>query len=232
VEPTEGTRRALAALREEGTRVEVDLRSMATSAREIVPDLVGLSVADLEGGLSFTLVATDARIAALDAMQYLDGGPCVAGVHAERLVDVSIDDLLDERRWHIFARATAAAGIANTLTLPIVEDRRVVGSVNLYASSPDAFGGHHDDLATALGASALGAVSNADLGFATRLESLRSAETLEEREIVDIALGIVATRHQVDMATAEERLRDAAARSGVPIVAAARALRDAFEDEA
>jgi hypothetical protein len=56
----------------------------------------------------------------------------------------------------MFAHAGAAQGVASTLTLPILENREVVGSVDLHASDPHAFEGHHDELANALGASALG----------------------------------------------------------------------------
>lgn len=227
MEPIEATRQALDALRGEGIRVETDLRLMSAQAQRIVPDLVGLSLADLEGGLSFTLVSTSPAIATLDAIQYLDGGPCVEAVHEERSTLINVDPLAEDR-WLLFARTSAVAGVASTLTLPVVEDRRVVGSVNLYASRPDAFRGRHDELANALGASALGAVTNADLSFSTRLESQRAAAAIEEQDTFNIALGIIAARQRVDMATAEERLRDAAARAGVPVIEAARALRDAF----
>ena len=180
MEPIEATRQALEALQTEGIRVETDLRLMSAQAQRIVPDLVGLSLADLEGGLSFTLVSTDSAISALDAIQYLDGGPCVEAVHEEHRTTTDID-LLAEDRWLLFARASAVAGVASTLTLPVVDDRRVVGSVNLYASRPDAFQGHHDELANALGASALGAVTNADLSFSTRLESQKAASVIQEQ---------------------------------------------------
>lgn len=229
MEPIEGTRQALEALQTEGVRVEADLRLMSEQARRIVPDLVGLSLADLVGGLSFTLVATDSAISTLDAMQYLDGGPCIEAVHEDHRTTTDNRDLLAEERWLLFARASAVAGVASTLTLPVLEDRRVVGSVNLYASRSDAFQGRHDELANALGASALGAVTNADLSFSTRLESQRAVAAIDEQDTLNIALGIIAARQQVDMATAEERLRDAAARAGASVIETARALRDAFD---
>jgi len=231
MEPIEGTRRALEALRMDGPGVEADLRLMATEAQRIVPDVVGLSVADLRGGLTFTLVATDSAIASMDAIQYLDGGPCVDGAHGGDATVVDNADLIAEDRWLMFARATAAAGIASTLTLPLVDGGSIVGSVNLYASAPGAFDRHHDELANALGASALGAVTNADLSFSTRLDAERAGEVLAEQDAVNIALGIIAARHEIDMALAEERLRQAAARAGVPVVEVARALRDAFGDD-
>ena len=229
MEPIDATRRALDALQPEGIGVEADLRRMAEAAEQIVPELVGMSLADLQGGLSFTLVATDSDVATLDAMQYLDGGPCVTGAHEAQTVGVNSGDLLTEERWLMFARATGVAGVASTLTLPLLDSDRIVGSVNLYASVADAFDGHHDELANALGGSAAGAVRNADLSFDTRLESEKAVTRIEDQNTINIALGIIAARQQVDMATAAERLREAAARAGVPVVVAARTLRDAFD---
>jgi transcriptional regulator with GAF, ATPase, and Fis domain len=233
MEPIEGTRRTLHALEIEGMRVEADLRMMAREAQRIVPEIVGLTLADLKGGLTFTMVATDVEIAALDAIQYLDGGPCVEGAHEGDPVEVTSDGLISEDQWMMFAHATAAHGVASTLTLPLLQDRDVVGSVNLYASTPEAFEGNHDELANALGASAVGAVTNADLSFSTRLVSERAPATLEDQDAIAIAVGIIAAHHRVDISTATERLRLAAARAGVSEAQAAKAVRHSldFADE-
>ena len=118
-----------------------ELGRMGARVQEIVPDCVGLSLAYREHGVTFTLVATDEVTAALDALQYLDDGPCVTAVDEAQTIEFSEDDVLDEARWHLFAGGTAAAAVASTLTLPIVVEENVVASVNLYASSRDAFDG-------------------------------------------------------------------------------------------
>jgi len=69
------------------------------------------------------------------------------------------------------ARAEALAGISSTLSLPILGDGHVVGGVNLYGATSDAFDGHHEDLADACGAWAAGAVTNADLRFNSRVRA-------------------------------------------------------------
>jgi len=231
MEPIDESREALHALHAEGVRLEADLRMMAREAQRIVPDCVGLSLADLQGGLTFTLVATYLDIAALDAIQYLDGGPCVDSVHQERIEHATPTDLTSEKRWSMFAEMSAAHGVASTLTLPILDGETVVGSVNLYASTADAFDGHHDDLANALGASALGAVTNADLSFSTRFDSQRAPAHLADSDDVNIAIGIIAARHGVDVGTAGERLRLAAARAGISDAQAARAVRFSLDHE-
>jgi GAF domain-containing protein len=226
VEPIPETREVLDELISHGDLdVGVALLRMGRRAQEIVPDCVGLSLALLEDGLTFTLVASSDEIASLDAVQYLDGGPCVAGAHDGERRMVDENRLTDEDEWHMYARVSAAAGVASSLTLPIVRNGRVVGTVNLYAAAPDAFEGRQDELASALGASAEDAVANADLSFSTRLEAVQAPERLADQDDVDIAVGIIAASQGVDIPTAEERLRQAAARAGITEGQAARAVR-------
>src|SRR3954447_10203008 len=98
-----------------------DLQRQAEAVRELVPDLVGLSVAAFRDDVTFTLVASDHEVAVLDALQYLAGGPCVDAAHAERVLEYDLAGPDDEGRWHAFAKAGAAKAVATTLTLPILD---------------------------------------------------------------------------------------------------------------
>jgi hypothetical protein len=227
VEPVPESEEVLAQLEAiggEGTKAK--LLAMGRRVRAIVPECVGLSLGVLADGLTFTLVASSDEIASLDAVQYLDGGPCIVGAQDDEVIRVDHIDDLDEDQWRMFASSTAAAGIASTLTLPIMEQHgRVTGTVNLYASTPDAFDNHHDDLADVLGASAAKAVTNADLPFRTRLAAAQAPQRLNDEDQINIAVGVIAANQAVDLATARERLRTAAARAGVTEVQVAHALR-------
>jgi GAF domain-containing protein len=226
VEPIPETRQVLDELVAEGdVAVAAVVLRMGRQAKEIVPDCVGLSLALLEEDLTFTLVASSEEIAALDAMQYLDGGPCVEAAHEGSFTDVVTDDLQAEEQWQLYARASAAAGVSSSLTLPIQRAGRVIGTVNLYAASASAFEGRHQELASALGVSAELAVANADLTFSTRQEAIDTPERLADQKDVDIALGLIAESQGVDIPLARERLRAAAARAGISPGQAARAVR-------
>jgi len=198
-----------------------DLIRLANQAQEVVPELVGVSVAPLENGLTFTLVATAPHIAVLDAIQYAAGGPCVEAAQADRVEEFD-HDVLDEERWRLFAEATAARAVRSTLTLPVVDEGRVVATVNLYAGSGRAFAGLHDRLAAIFGAWAAGAVANADLSFSTRLESERAPQRIHDQTVIDVATGILAAQLRVDVETALERLNSAASRAGVSLLQLAR----------
>ena len=130
------------------------LQKQGDRVRGIVPSCVGLSVSYNESGLTFTLVASSAEIAALDGVQYSVGGPCVDAVHEDSVICAGGEGgLLDEGRWADFARAAAARGVASTLSLPVHHAGRVIGGVNVYASEPQAFDGKHERVAAVLGLS-------------------------------------------------------------------------------
>jgi transcriptional regulator with GAF, ATPase, and Fis domain len=188
------------------------LRQMGDLVTEIVPDCVGLSLAYREHGVTFTLVASDGAIAALDGLQYLDDGPCVTAVREQTgVLEFSRDDPLAEEAWQLFSRATAARGIASTLTLPIMAGGTAVGSVNLYAATPSAFTGKHEAVADVLGAWAPGA----DLSFETRRAAEQAPRVLFEETRLQVALGILATLLDVSLPTARDRFANAAERAGV-----------------
>jgi GAF domain-containing protein len=229
MEPVPETARVMRQLSGQGN-LDLDLGLMAEHAQAIVPDCVGLSLGLVEAGLTFTLVSTEAALAGLDAAQYLDGGPCVAAAERGEPVSVNTRDLMDEERWQMFSRASAARGVASTLSLPILHEGRVVGGVNLYASSPGAFEGRHEALAEALGASAEGAITNADLSFITRQAAAEAPARLEAQNDIDMATGMIAARLGLDIKTARVRLRQAAARAGITEAQAARALKDLYDD--
>lgn len=200
------------------------LRDRASRVQEIVPDCVGISIAPREHGVTFTIVATDEEIAALDGIQYLQGGPCLESVKAERVLECSDGELFGEDRWQLFGQSTSAAGVRSTLTLPILVDDEVMGSVNLYAATSGSFTGHHQEIAEIFHAWAPGAVANADLDFSTRRVAEQAPEVLKADMRIQVALGTLMASHGVDLETARELLTDAARRGGTTEAALAETL--------
>ena len=191
------------------------LVELAGRAKDVVPDLVGVSVAQRQHGLTFTLVATAEEVAVLDAVQYVAGGPCVDGARTEGVHEFNDSDVLDEERWRLFSEATAARGVRSTLTLPVDGDGQVTGTVNLYAASSGAFAGRHEELARIFGAWAAGAIANADLSFTTRREARAAPARARDLVVVEVATGLLAADLGIDVEAAGARLREAAAQAGV-----------------
>ena len=210
--------------------LEQQLRTTVSTAEQLAPGLIGVSLAFREHGLTFTLIATDEEIATLDAVQYVASGPCVDAVDLGHGI-ATPDGLLSEQRWQHFARASAASGVLSTLTLPVVEGDVVVSTVNLYGRTEDTFTGKHEVLAGVFGAWAPGAVANADLTFATRRAAEEAPTQLREAAIVDTATGMLAAERGVSVEEARAQLDDAARRAGVPVRRLAGVLVDLYLDE-
>jgi len=200
------------------------LSTIGEEVRALVPDCIGLSLSMLADDLVVTLVATDADIAVLDAMQYLSDGPCLEGMRTGEVLELDEEELLDEEDWRLFALASSSSAVRSTLTLPIMDGDRVTGSVNLYGGSGHAFTGHHDELAELFGAWAPGAVANADLSFSTRKLAEEAPRRLRERARFDTAVGLLAAREELSVDDARQRLVGAAERAGVSLSRIAQAV--------
>jgi GAF domain-containing protein len=204
------------------------LLRMSRAIERIVPEIVGVSVS-VNGNLTFTMTATNGPVAALDGVQYLAGGPCEDTLRTGEPQSYRKGDDVDENRWQMFARATAAAGVGSTLSLPILtDDGSVAAGINMYASTPDAFQGHHEELAAACGAWAGGAITNADMGFATRFQAAEAPELLRAQNVVDRAVGVLMSERAISAEEAREELRTTAQRAGITDAQMARAILGLF----
>lgn len=194
------------------------LMRLGRQAKYMVPELVGLSLTVLEEDLTFTLVAADPWPSAV-----LDPATKAAPPPSETVGYAA--DVLDEQRWRVLATAGANHGVASSLTMPVLDGDRAVVGVDLYASTPDAFEGHHEELAQAFGASRTGIVSNADLSFASRLRALEAPGRLQDQNDVEVCMGHLAATHDLDLEEARRLILHVAARAGVTPGQAARVLR-------
>lgn len=218
--PIPETTTALAALAAAAGAPDTELLEEFTRAaeetRRIAPDCVGLTVTFVEDGVSFTWATTDLDAATLDAVQYLDGGPCVSAVEEGRVLTDSVDDgPLDERRWRTFAAAGARAGVVSTLSIPLLRDGRVFAGVNLYGGTATTFATHHDELAAVFGGWAEGAVTNADLSLTSVTRARSAPHVLEDALRSNVAVGMIMAAHHVPEDQARRTLSDVASRAGV-----------------
>ena len=94
------------------------------------------------------------------------------------------------------------SGVASTLSLPLHEDGRLVGGVNMYASTVQAFAGRIEQLAMLVGAAPTTAVSNADLSFSSRIEAAEAPQQMRDRAIIETAVGWVAGVKGIDVEAA------------------------------
>ena len=230
MEPIPETHKALEELERYGDlELRGDLQRLTEQAKQRVPGLVGVSLSLVTEDLVLTYVASDVDIAALDAVQYTDDGPCLEAIREEAIIETDTEALLDEGRWQLFAQASAAAGIRSSLSMPIRRQGVVTGGVNLYAQRPDSFKEHVEQLPDLFGAWAPGAVTNADLSFKTRLEAVKSPQRLKGQAYLDQAIGFLVAARGLEARAAEESIQTAAARAGVAVHVLSRALVEALD---
>lgn len=214
--PLPETTRALTALsRYADEDLNERLGRLVQDVSAVAPGCGGLTISYLREGVAFTWLSSGVEVALLDGVQYLDGGPCVDSHHSGTPVETDADDPLSEQRWALFARIAAAGGVQSTLSLPFVRDGHVVGGVNFYGTTEDAFEGRHEVLADLVGAWPAGAVTNADLSLSGVEQARHAPQTIEANAVIDQAVGMLMAAQHVDSETAKQRLAGAAERAGI-----------------
>src|SRR5437763_12484418 len=107
------------------------------AAIAVVDGVVGVSVTLVHDGQPYTLTAVSEQMRLLDAAQYVDGGPCVEAAEAGEIVRV--DDMFNDKRWRLFARAARGHGVGSSLSLPLSLGGAPVGAVNFYGGAAHVF---------------------------------------------------------------------------------------------
>ena len=225
MEPIRQTRFALTEMsRLQDENLVARFTAMAQRTAGVAPDCVGMTLSYVRQGHAFTWAASSLDVAALDAVPYLDDGPCMRAMDRGDIVAVGNDDPLNEEDWRIFSRAENSVGVESTLSIPLLDGDVVVGGVNFYGSTPTAFDGMHEQLAEEWGGWAGGAVTNSDLAMTAVRRAKETPQKLLDSYVTDQAVGMLMAVHQVGADTAAQRLRDAAARAGIHEVELARLL--------
>jgi GAF domain-containing protein len=195
-----------------GARALSDLLAdIATFAAHAIPRADGVSIVLMEpeppdAGVRFSS-ATTGFVDEIDTVQYRQfrEGPCIAAAQTGR-VTVS-GSLGSDDRWPHFGGRVARMGVHSALSLPLTVDDHIIGAINAYAHTRDAFGEHAVELGTRFAAPAAVSVHHARLlaDARDRTEALHRA--LSSRAVIDQAIGIIRSRSGVSQEEAFERLK-------------------------
>lgn len=195
-----------------GARTVGDLLgSVAEFAANAIPGVDGVSIALLQPHKSETGVqlvsATADFVAEIDRVQYeeLREGPCITSMQTGRVV-VS-GSLGGDDRWPHFGGRVARMAVHSALSLPLIVDGEVIGAINTYARTRDAFGDHAVDLGSRFAAPAAVAVHNAQLLASARDRAEALQRALRSRAVIDQAIGIIRSRSGGSAEEAFDRLK-------------------------
>jgi len=94
----------------------------------------------------------------------------------------------------------------SALALPLIVGDQVIGSINAYAKSRDAFAEHAVQLGSQFARPAAVSVYNAQLLAKAHDRTLRLQRALDSRSVIDQAIGIIRSRSGASADEAFERL--------------------------
>ena len=200
--------------------VETALGLLSALAHETVPGSSGAGVTTVDGRRPTSSGGTDDRVRNADALQYeLDEGPCLAAAYGRELV--RIDDLAQERRWPRWAAAALPLGLRATLSAPLVAGDASLGAIKVYAEQPGVFDARSEQLLSLFSAQAAVLVANVQAYDRAQRLSDGLRETVRDRDVVNIAKGVLMGRSNLDEDAAMTVLLRNAQRDGTTIAVAA-----------
>jgi GAF domain-containing protein len=184
------------------------LKRLTETAVRTVPAGAAVSVTVLadEGRAPWTSTATDASVRAIDEVQRATGhGPCVEAARTRRPVRVGVEEI--RSRWPDFATAADAAGMRSYLSAPLLlGDEPVLGALNMYSRSPDAFDPMDEALLHLFTAAASAAIVNARRYRRARDLAFHMKAAMDSRAEIEQAKGVLMAQHAITADEAFQRL--------------------------
>lgn len=162
---------------------------------------------------------SDPLVARGDELQYeLGEGPCLDAIHDSSLVEAR--DVAADSRWPRWAPKVAdELGVRSMLCVQLYTSETAHGALNMYATTPDAFGTEDHHLASTFAAVAAAAIS-----AARTEEQLQSA--VQTRTLIGQAQGILMERFTLSASRAFAVLSRVSQDSNVKLVDVARQIVD------
>lgn len=191
-------------LREE--TLETTLQRIVDVANRAIPDTVGVSITLQRGRTPYTAVTTSPQVQAIDEREYaVDEGPCISAMETGELQ--LLDDVATETRWPKFVQVCREEGLASTLGVPLRVGEQTFGAMNVYALTPSAFTGSHQEAARLLGDQAGVALGNHRTYDECNQRIAQLQEALDSRVVIEQAKGILMATEGIGPDDAFDRLR-------------------------
>jgi GAF domain-containing protein len=185
---------ALAQILLDGDHINVTLRQVAEIARNTLTEIDEVSVTLLDGQKGQTVVFTGRLAVELDERQYQIGvGPCLDAAMTGNTVVVDTGD--PANLYPEFSRAAERAGIHHSVSVGLPIPDRVVGALNLYASTRHPIPAYTVNLAEAFAQYVGVTVANASTSDKSSALVEQLWERLTSRAVIDQAKGVLMERH-------------------------------------
>jgi GAF domain-containing protein len=127
-----------------------------------------------------------------------DEGPCLETVRTSRTILVS--DLRADTPWPRWAGRMIELGWLSALSVHLTEDRKTVGSLNMFCALPDAFTSEDVDLAELF-------ARHASLALASSRAEMNLASAVDARHRVGVAQGLLMAHYGITLQASFDALR-------------------------
>jgi GAF domain-containing protein len=171
------------------------LERIAGLARATMPEVDEVSMTLLEGGKAKTAVFTGTLAIQLDERQYDTGfGPCLDAAGSGQTIVVDTSD--PDATYPEFAQAARRAGVTHTVSVGLPVPERLVGALNVYASTAQPLDTDTVKVAETFAGYAAVAMANAAL-YTSTAELVKQLQTaMETRAVIEQAKGILMAKHR------------------------------------
>ncbi|HYP46038.1 MAG TPA: GAF and ANTAR domain-containing protein [Propionibacteriaceae bacterium] len=193
-----------------------------------IPGTAGAGVTLVDGSGRRTTAASDPLVSEADALQYeFDSGPCLTAWSEQ--ITVRIDDLDRETRWPEWTAAAAELGIASMVSLPLQAGDTSVGAIKVYSRQNGVFDAHAEHVLGLFAEQAAVLLVNMLTLFDARKLSAQLTSTLDRRDVIAQAKGVLLAQGAGDQETAFAMLVAASLPSHSSVHDVARLLVDSVQ---
>jgi len=186
--------------------ITVVLQDVVTVTKRRIPGANDVSITLLRNENASTVAATGSLAVKLDELQYEQGyGPCL---DAGRLNENQhIKDVSTEDRWSAYVSKARLDGLGSSLSLPLPVENYLVGALNIYSVTPNAFDTEAVTLGGALAAHITAALSYAEFAQGHRNRAAHLEQALDSQAIINQAKGIIMVQQKCSADDAFSMLR-------------------------
>jgi transcriptional regulator with GAF, ATPase, and Fis domain len=166
------------------------LDQLTTLTVKVLPVEVSCGITLRRDRGATTVASSDNLAERVDEIQYgHDEGPCLRSLATGQVV--MVDDLASDDRWGGYRTPALEQGVRSSLSVPLHAAGRTIGALNIYATTPRAFGP-----AEQLVAGRFAEEASRALELAVRLAehsemSAHLQAALASRAVIDQAVGII-----------------------------------------
>lgn len=175
--------------------LESTLRVVAEVAVRAVPGCDCAGVTLVENDEVQSTACTDQLCAEIDRDQYVSReGPCVDAIRHNAVM--RLGNAARDERWPRFGPLAERHGVESVLGTPLEVRGRIMGALNLYGQSPEAFVDEDVELAALLATHAAVVLANSQAFENANNQTEHLSKALESRGIIERAKGILMEREK------------------------------------